>query len=122
MNIIATAEFILISVLNLVNVQSIIKVIFKHRKKCSPSIYIISSFFVYLAISASFILTELYNSNSKIRVVLFLAYYSSYTLCLLVSDKKTPRHNIIYTAFMYLIVDSVIQSGFYIWMIPRTKV
>lgn len=111
MNIIIITEFILISLLYITNINQLINFLSNTKRNRSKSFV---SLLVYIIFSFLFIYTELYFSDSLIRLLIFTLYYFLIIYYSIRTNKGYSRKKITYITFLYISINSIIQSVFYL--------
>lgn len=111
MNIIIITEFILISLLYITNINQLINFLSNIKRNRSKNFV---SLLVYIIFSFSFIYTELYFSDSLIRLPVFTLYYFSMINYSIRVNKECSHKKSVYITFLYISIDSIIQSIVYL--------
>ena len=111
MNIIIITEFIFISLLYITNINQLINFLYNTKRNRSKSFV---SLLVYIIFSFLFIYTELYFSDSLIRLLIFTLYYFLIIYYSIRTNRGYSRKKVTYITFLYISINSIIQSVFYL--------
>lgn len=111
MNTIIIIEFLVISLLHLLNVHIILNFEFNIIQFKPLTLLFIN---LYMAFAFLFVFTELYYFDNNIRIIIFIAYYTSLIISSLLLNQRQKYMTTIYTTLLYLSIDSILQSGVFL--------
>lgn len=102
-------EFVIISILFYVNINSIVQIVF------GPNTHRVLVKYIYFAVALAYIPVKML-CNSQMRLMLLIVYYGLLFFALLIHKPSILRNNIIYISILFLMVDSLFRSVTYLFV------